>query len=356
MPFAASRRRARFVLVLTCAFALSSGVNCVGHGTVVFPKSRAYRVYQHLNGSGPSFPLAANAILIDGPLSYYTWNEVSRNISQAVTAGLPAGFDYSPWMPDGELASAGRTDPNSTVYPRTYAGLDQVSQSWPTTSVIAGSTITVDFHATAPHNPSVWDVWMTRPTWDSSTPLTWAEMEFLGRPTVNFANSHYTFDLTIPSNRSGHHVLWVAWQRNDPVGEVFISTSDIDVQGGFNFAMTTSGGGVGDLTAQIFNMPPTTNEGFTLVSFDTTGPVGLGPLFGLYPDQLTIQALTSPAASTNPLHFVAPFVPGTYPVAPFSYPPGALASFAGMSLDGQVFVFDATNNFLGATGVSRVTF
>ena len=37
------------------------------------------------------------------------------------------------------------------------------------------------------------------------------------------------FDLEIPSDRSGNHVLWIAWQRDDPAGEVFISTSDLSI-------------------------------------------------------------------------------------------------------------------------------
>lgn len=199
------------------------------HGTVVTPMSRVYRVYQS-NPQNPNFALAANAVAIDGTLSYYTWNEVSRNIPQAVQAGLPAGFDYSPWIPDGELASAGRTDPNSTQYPRTYAGLDQVSGDWPKTSVSAGETINVSFLVTAIHNPSVWDVWMTTPDWDPTTSLRWSHMEYLDRPTPTLTGQHFDFNLTIPSNRSGHHVLWIAWQRDDPAGEVFISTSDLLVR------------------------------------------------------------------------------------------------------------------------------
>ena len=199
-----------------------------GHGTVVDPISRVYQVYLS-NPENPDFELAAIAVAMDGTDSYYTWNELSRNIPQAVQAGLPPGFDYSPWMPDGQIASAGRVDPDSSEYPRTYAGLDQVSAAWPTTPVVAGETITVDFYATAAHDPSVWDVWMTTADWDASTALNWDQMEFLGRPTVTLKNMHYTFDLVIPPDRRGHHVLWVAWQRDDPVGEAFFSTSDLDV-------------------------------------------------------------------------------------------------------------------------------
>lgn len=127
------------------------------------------------------------------------------------------------------MASAGRVDPFSTQYPRTYAGLDQVSADWPKETVDGGGTLAVDFLATAVHHPSVWDVWMTRPTWNPSMPLTWDQMEFLGRPTPVQSGNNFLFDQEIPRDRSGHHVLWIAWQRDDPVGEVFISTSDLDV-------------------------------------------------------------------------------------------------------------------------------
>ena len=101
------------------------------------------------------------------------------------------------------------------------------SSDWPTTPVTGGQTITVDFWATTPHDPSVWDVWMTTPDWDANTALNWDQMEFLGRPDPVLANSHYTFDLDIPGDRSGHHLLWIAWQRDDPVGEVFFTSADL---------------------------------------------------------------------------------------------------------------------------------
>ena len=125
------------------------------------------------------------------------------------------------------MASGGRVDPNAPDYSNTYAGLDQVSGDWPATEVDAGDTITIDFWATAVHEPSVWDVWLTTPDWTPDTPLNWAQMEFLGRPAPVLDGQHYYFDLDIPTNRSGHHVIWIAWQRDDPVGEVFFSTSDI---------------------------------------------------------------------------------------------------------------------------------
>ena len=324
----------------------------LAHGTVVYPMSRVYRIYQD-NPSSPTFPLAVSAVAIDGELSYYTWNEVSRNIPEALAAGLPPGFDYSPWMPDGQLASAGRVDPTSTEYPRTYAGLDQVSADWPTTPLVGGTTITVDFLATAAHDPSVWDVWMTTPGWDPSTPMTWGEMEFLGRPSVTLTAGHYTFDLDIPANRSGHHVLWVAWQRDDPAGEVFVSASDIEITSPFVLAMTSSG--AGDLELKLSGIPPGATEGFTLFSLSTAGPLGGGPFFGITPDALTFVSLGSTGAAGNPLHFLAPFAPGLYPADPYRFPPGSLLTLAGLSVDGLVGVLDAGFGLLDVTNVARVT-
>jgi predicted carbohydrate-binding protein with CBM5 and CBM33 domain len=224
--------RACRVGVLSSVVGLVSGVLATatawGHGSVISPDSRVHRVYAS-NPENPSFQLARNAIQMDGTNSYYTWTELSRNIPAAVQAGLPAGFDYSPWVPDGQLASGGRVNPNSTVYPRTYRGLDQVSGAWPTSPAQAGESLAIHFDAHTPHDPSVWDVWMTTPNWQPTEPLTWGKMEFLGRPQVTLSGMHYYFDVDIPANRVGHHVLWIAWQRDDPVGEVFFSTSDIMV-------------------------------------------------------------------------------------------------------------------------------
>ncbi len=275
-------------------FAMTQAV--FAHGTVIDPISRVYRVYQ-ANPSNPSFPLAASAVAIDGATSYYTWNEVSRNISAAVQAGLPPGFDYSPWVPDGQLASGGRVDPNSSTYPRTYAGLDQVSADWPKTPVQAGDMIPIDFYATAVHNPSVWDVWMTTSDWDPSTPLNWAQMEFLGRPQPTLTSGHFLFDVQIPADRSGHHVLWIAWHRNDPAGEVFFSTSDLlvtpldpvsfcDPAGNNSTGLPTvlsgtMGSGIGSGLHLEATQGPDTQFGFFLVGTgvsDPGAPVGQGHL------------------------------------------------------------------------------
>ncbi len=218
----------KFTAICLAGLAMAS-VSVYGHGTCISPVSRVYRIFQS-NPENPNFQLARNAVQMDTKNAYYTWNQVSRNIPAAVQAGLPPGFDYSPWVPDGQIASGGRVDPN-VFGDLTHSGLDQVSADWPTVEVPEGSTINIDFYATAVHEPSVWDVWMTTEDWDPNTPLNWDQMEFIGRPDPVLNNGHYNFDVEIPSDRSGHHVLWIAWQRNDAVGEVFFSTSDLSIGG-----------------------------------------------------------------------------------------------------------------------------
>lgn len=273
----------------------------LAHGSVVDPPSRVYRVYQ-ANPDNPSFDLAANAVAIDGTLSYYTWNELSRNIPDAVNAGLPAGFDYSPWVPDGQLASGGRVDPHSTEYPRTYAGLDQVSPNWPKKSVAAGSTMAVDFLATAVHEPSVWDVWMTTPEWDPSEPLTWGKMEFLGRPSPTLVGNHYYFDVDIPLDRSGHHVMWVAWQRDDPVGEVFFSACDLQIERSFPLYPGT-GEDLQLATGANGNLSSAPPEDIKWVSAGNTWSAQLGSAGGTFSGEraLVVAKALMPGEAIDPL-------------------------------------------------------
>ena len=184
------------------------------------PKSRILRIYES-NIENPNFALARNAVQIDGPGPYYSWNQVSQNIPDAVASGLPEGFDYSPWVPNGQIASGGVSN---------YSGVDQVSSDWPTDEVSSAEPLTIEYFATAFHNPSVFDVWMTTQDWDPNSQLNWDQMEFLGRPDHTLERPIYRFTIQIPQDRTGRHVLWIAWQRDDPVGEVFFSASDILVR------------------------------------------------------------------------------------------------------------------------------
>jgi hypothetical protein len=49
-------------------------------------------------------------------------------------------------------------------------------------------------------------------------------------PIDNSPITTYNWNITIPTDRSGHVAMVVIWQREDPAGEAFFSTSDLNVQ------------------------------------------------------------------------------------------------------------------------------
>ena len=129
--------------------------------------------------------------------------------------------------------------------------------------------------------------------------------------------------------------------------------------GQFVFDLFTTGGGVGDLVITPVNTicgaASGAARGFTIASFATAGAVGTGPLFGIVPDALAWQCLTTPPAVGNLLSFVV--TPGVYPNAgPVFVPPGALAGFAGLSLDAMMAFLTPASALLHYSNVDRVTF
>ncbi|AOT85546.1 gp37 [Cyclophragma undans nucleopolyhedrovirus] len=94
----------------------------------------------------------------------------------------------------------------------------------------------VHFCPTAVHEPSYFEVYITRPDWDRRAPVTWQQLEFIGGnesqlvPNTDDAlcdNSLiYSIPVSIPY-RAGQFVMYVRWQRIDVVGEGFYNCADI---------------------------------------------------------------------------------------------------------------------------------
>ncbi len=196
--------------------------------------------------------------------------------------------------------------------------------------------------------------------------------------TVNFTNTSYTsdpggftsyawdldgdsiIDSTIPNPTFTYlapglkSVTLTVTDATNPASTI-TRTGYINV-GQYVFSAGSSGGGVGDLT--ISGIPiigaPAATQGFTLISFATTSPVGTGPFFGLVPDATVFSVLTAPAGIGNPLHYLT--VPGIYPDAPLVVPPGSLTFLAGVSADFAQIGLDAGYNLQFWSTVSRVTF
>lgn len=173
--------------------------------------------------------------------TYYTWNQNSRNFPGYANAG----FSYSTAVPDGAISNAGINDGVQSGL--NFSGLNTPSAGWQKTAANAGGAVHLNWLATATHDPSYFDVYLTKQGFDVSTQsLGWGNLEYLGRwavgnstrpvttgtspnPVSGGTMPSYGWDVAIPRDRSGHHALVVIWQRVDPAGEAFLATQDLAV-------------------------------------------------------------------------------------------------------------------------------
>lgn len=215
-----------FVLsLLCCAFAQQAWA----HGTLV--NGRMYQV--RIAGPSGHTPAIWND-------SYYTWNQNSHNFPDYAASG----FSYETTVPSGTIAYAGIND--GTQSGLDFRGLETPSASWVPAAATAGQSIALHWVATAPHDPSFFEVYLTKQGFDVATQhLPWNSLERLGRWSPN-DSSHpvtnatapspaggtslsYDWSIPIPADRSGRHVVVVIWQRQDPAGEAFFSVQDLAI-------------------------------------------------------------------------------------------------------------------------------
>ena len=161
------------------------------------PISRSYEVFLE-NPQTPKTDAARAAIAVAGTQAFYDWHEVNRQLPN---------HDYRTQIPDGQLPGAGRSK---------YGGLNLARTDWPATRVNPGHYHCV-FYAATPHDPSYFEAYITKPGYDPRQPLKWSDLEPLpGAENAKLEGKNYVFDVHFPQ-RTGRHVLYVIWQRIDPV-------------------------------------------------------------------------------------------------------------------------------------------
>ncbi|MFZ4484404.1 MAG: glycoside hydrolase family 9 protein [Chthoniobacterales bacterium] len=207
------------VLTLTLGLVPLGQPDAFGHGSMANPISRSYAGFLE-NPQTPQSGGVRAAIALGGTQPFYDWHEVSRNIPN---------YDWVSAIPDGQLPGAGRDK---------YRGLNLARTDWPATRVNAGP-FNCTFYGATPHEPSFFRAYITRANYDPTQPLKWGDLEPLaGAESARLVGSNFLFTVNFPP-RTGRHILYVAWQRIDPVGEVFFSTSDLDF-GGSNLPPTAT--------------------------------------------------------------------------------------------------------------------
>jgi predicted carbohydrate-binding protein with CBM5 and CBM33 domain/chitodextrinase len=132
-------------------------------------------------------------------------------------------------IPDGTLCAGGDVKKK---------GMNLPSPQWQRSEVVpnANGDIKIKFLATTPHNPSFWEFYISKPSYDGSTmPLTWDDVSLIqSHDNINFIKDadgtrFYEMDVSIPEDSVGDAILYSRWQRDDVVGEGFYNCSDITI-------------------------------------------------------------------------------------------------------------------------------
>ena len=216
------------VMVALSGIVLYSG-SASAHGAMMMPASRTFLCYEDgITSTGqiqPRNPACQSAIANSGPTPLYNWFAVGNR--SGATSGGTVGF-----IPDGKLCSG-----NSNYFD--FSGFDSASANWPKTHLTAGSTIQIQFNKWAAH-PGTFSMYITKPGWDSTHPLTWADLEPMPFSTVTnppsvgnpgSVSSYYYWNATLPANYTGYNIIYTVWARSDS-SETFYGCSDVVFDGG----------------------------------------------------------------------------------------------------------------------------
>jgi chitin-binding protein len=192
--------------------ALGAGT-ATAHGSLQNPLSRVYGCYLE-NPEQPKSAACKAAIAYGGTQAMYDWN--------GVRIGDAAGR-HRQLIPDGRLCSANATE---------FVGLDLARNDWPATNLTAGASTTFKFRATAPHR-GTFQLFMTNSSYNPSLPLSWSNLDttpFASITDPQVVNGYYSFPVTVPTGKTGRHLVYAIWQRSDSP-EAFYTCSDVAFDG-----------------------------------------------------------------------------------------------------------------------------
>jgi predicted carbohydrate-binding protein with CBM5 and CBM33 domain len=122
-------------------------------------------------------------------------------------------------IPDGKLCSGGLP---------AYKGLDLARSDWPSTTLTPGATLTMTYASTIAHT-GTFKLYLTKPGYDPKKPLTWSELPdkpFAAVKDPALTNGAYRITAKLPSDRTGHQVLYTIWQ-NSSTTDTYYSCSDV---------------------------------------------------------------------------------------------------------------------------------
>ncbi|QSB15021.1 lytic polysaccharide monooxygenase [Natronosporangium hydrolyticum] len=216
------RRVAATLAAATVALGAGLLVNptpAAAHGATMFPGSRQYLCWEDgMQDDGqisPTNPACAAAVQQSGTTPLYNWFGNLNSQNNGGTVGS---------IPDGTICSGGNQGPYD------FSPYSDMRDDWPRTNLNAGQTYEFT-HNNWAHHPGNFDVYVTQQGWDQSE-LRWADLELIHTewdpPQQGDTGGlgYYYWDVTLPADRSGYHMIFVHWVRSDSP-EDFFSCSDV---------------------------------------------------------------------------------------------------------------------------------
>ncbi|MFJ3309800.1 lytic polysaccharide monooxygenase [Streptomyces sp. NPDC086549] len=195
----------------------------LAHGAPTDPVSRVYACSPSGGSAGAA---ACRAAIAANGTSFVAWDNLR-------VAGV-GGRDRQV-IPDGKLCSGGLS---------AYKGLDLARTDWPSTRLAPGGRLTMTYASTIAHT-GTFKLYLTKPGYDPAKPLKWSDL-----PTRPFAevkdpaltNGAYHIGAKLPSDRTGHQVLYTIWQ-NTSTPDTYYSCSDVVFSAAAKAPGATTGAG-----------------------------------------------------------------------------------------------------------------
>ncbi|MGI9553510.1 MAG: lytic polysaccharide monooxygenase [Thermodesulfobacteriota bacterium] len=204
-----------FLFLLTGLFI--SSTQAFSHGSMTNPVSRIYNCFLE-NPEDPKSESCKEAVAVGGKQALYDWNGVNQGNANDMHMDV---------IPDGQLCGGGQ---------ELFKGLNLARNDWFTNNIApdSGGNIQFVFRATAPHSTKYFNFFITKDGYDPLQPLAWSDLEsapFCSVTQVDLANGNYVMNCPFPVNKSGKHVIYNIWQRDDSQ-EAFYTCIDVNIEEG----------------------------------------------------------------------------------------------------------------------------
>lgn len=205
-------------LALTAAMAVGAvalAAPASAHGAVSDPPARVYGCYERWSGNhtDPAMqtqdPMCWDAWRAN-PNAMWNWNGIFKE---------GAGGNHEQAIPDGKLCSA-----DNPIYDAA-----NTPGAWRTSAKPYDFRLTV--HDPSNHGADYLKIYVTKQGYDARTKaLAWSDLELV-TTTARDTAAPYLADVSIPRDRTGHHVLFTVWQASH-LDQPYYQCSDVTFGGG----------------------------------------------------------------------------------------------------------------------------